>query len=452
MSTYSFSNEKLDISNESFYCKYQDSNSTGLLYSQISSSIQFVSLLLITAIGLAGNLYVCAVIHKNKNLRNPTFIFMVNLSVANIGALLLCTPFPLAVSWQNKFELGKFWCCASGFLNNLFFCVSIFTFSLITMHKYFSIIRPMVPRCFYMNQNKSKVSIVVLWLVCGGFSLLAMGPFNDWNYIAFNASTAHCGIAFPKTIGDKIRLSALAILAFVGPLILMAYAYCKIYTKVTSHARRVSRTLTTQNHVSPVRRKLTITLCLMFTTFTVCWLPFFLLIALAVAFKNSKRMPYSLGRIAYWFGYFNCAVNPAIYCLRMSAFKETGFRRSSTYNVTRDKGSTSANQYAFPLPNLSFTDISNSIYRQSEIRPSLSTFQSNNDVNKVLHLRNSSPACISNLYAIRKTFSYKTDYRLSLASRHNDSAASCTSTLKTNKKRCSHQPSLETVQEIYTNA
>ena len=429
------------------------------LYSPLSAVIQVVSLLLIIVIGLFGNLYVCAVVYKNRNLRNPTFIFIFNLAVSNIGALLFCTPFPIIVSSQNKFELGEYWCCVSGFLNNLFFCVSIFTLSFITLHKYFSVIRCSVPHCLHMNEQKSKVLILVVWIVCGTLSFLFLGPFDHWSYIAFNVTSAHCGITFPKTVGEKLRLGGLALLAFVVPVLIMSYAYGRIYKKVTAHARRMSHTINTHDHVSPLKRKLAITLCLMFTTFVVCWLPFFLLIALAIGFESSDQLPYSLGRIAYWFGYFNCAINPAIYCLRTSAFKEAGVKgRSSFYQITRVKASRRSRR-ALSLPSFpSHPDLPKSPRRPRHSEPQLgfNTSKTNSvpqlKQTKELYISTSSFSCASN--SGHCNFMKETNNRLSCTTSdtsltgHNLVAPHTSALAK--KWRRSREPSLEPVQESYT--
>lgn len=327
-------------------------NTTGtvFVYGLQEGILQAVFLGIIVVFGIASNSYICSVVYKNKNLRNPTFIFLVNLAIANIGALTMCTPFPLINSIRRKFTLGRHWCLANGFLNNFFFFISIFTLSLIAAQNYFTIVKR--PSCEWLQitRKRAKFHLLGLWSICFVFSLLSLGPFESWSYVVFNPTTAHCGLAFPDTLEDKFKLSFLALIAFIIPVLGMSFAYCRIYYKVSSHEGKVNQnTQRRGNQSTAVTRKLAVTLCLMFGTFLICWLPFFVLIMLAIAVRDPFHLPWFLGRIAYWCGYLNCAVNPSLYCLRSSAFKDVMRRRSSSSGEVANKMFV-RRQRAFSLP------------------------------------------------------------------------------------------------------
>ena len=330
----------------------QGSLSTGFIYGLEEAIIQAVFLGIIIIFGLAGNFYICRVLYKNKNLRNPTFIFLANLAVANIGALTLCTPFPLVISVKRRFSLERHWCIMNGFLNNFFFCISIFTLSLIAIQNYFTIVKP--PTCvrLQITQRRAKFHLVALWCLCFVFSLISLGSFQNWSFIVFNPTTAHCGLGFPETLGDKLKLTSLALVAFIIPVVFMSFAYLRIYFKVRSHEQKVYRKSKKGKINTAVTRKLAVTLCLMFGTFVICWLPFFLLIGLAVVLDDASELPWIFGRIAYWSGYLNCAINPSLYCLRSTAFKDVARRPSSTTGEVTIKRSTEPHRSrrAFSLP------------------------------------------------------------------------------------------------------
>ncbi|KAJ7391974.1 hypothetical protein OS493_016282 [Desmophyllum pertusum] len=132
-------------------------NTTAFIYSLEEGIFQAVFLGIIAVLGVAGNLYICSVVYKNKNLRNPTFLFLVNLAIANIGALTLCTPFPLINSIRRRFTLERHWCLINGFLNNFFFCISIFTLSLIATQNYFTVCEATILRMAADYAQKSQV-------------------------------------------------------------------------------------------------------------------------------------------------------------------------------------------------------------------------------------------------------------------------------------------------------
>ena len=373
----------------------QGNNSVGLIYGPEEAIIQAVFLGIIILFGVVGNLYICSVVYRNKNLRNPTFVFLANLTVANIGALTLCTPFPLANSIRRRFALERRWCLINGFLNNFFFCISIFTLSLIAIQNYFTIVKP--PSCTWLQitQRNAKFHLVGLWSLCFVFSLLSLGPFESWSYIVFNPTTAHCGLAFPENLGDKLKLLFLALVAFILPVFGMSVAYLRIYFKVRLHEKRLNRNSNKGHRISTMTRKLVVTLCLMFGTFVLCWLPFFLLITLAVILDNASQLPWVLGRIAYWSGYLNCAINPSLYCLRSSAFKDVIRRPSSTTGEVTIKKFVGPNRRrrAFSLPVIpaSFKSPVKRVERQSfpqiSLEDATSDFGGRNNVLGLARLR-----------------------------------------------------------------
>ncbi len=339
-----------------FPSNFSHGNTTVFVYGLEEGILQAAFLGIIIVFGVAGNLYICSVVYKNKNLRNPTFIFLVNLAIANIGALTMCTPFPLINSIRRKFTLERHWCLLNGFLNNFFFFISLFTLSLIAAQNYFTVVKK--PSCEWLQitRKRAKLHLIGLWSICFAFSLLSLGPFESWSYVVFNPTTAHCGIAFPDTLGDKFKLSFLALIAFIIPILGMSFAYCRIYFKVSSHQGKVNQnTQARGSQPTAVTRKLAVTLCLMFGTFLICWLPFFVLIVLATAQDDASNLPWFLGRIAYWSGYLNCAINPSLYCLRSSAFKDVIRRRSTSSGEASTNKTFVRRQRAFSLPAISAT-------------------------------------------------------------------------------------------------
>lgn len=334
--------------NFSAYGQVKESNDKDVfLYSIEESASQAITLVFIVLAGLSGNCYVWYIIRGTKH-KNPTLMYILNLAFANIGALTLCTPLPLAISIKRIYFISNWLCLTSGYLNNFFFCASISILLLLTTHKYFTVIKPGFCMCLNMTEKRPKACLFAIWTGCCLMSLFSLGPFSGWNYISFNPSTAHCGISFPVSLAEKLRLTMLAALAFAIPLAFMAFAYCRIYWKINAHEKRLASTIRRNNSV---KRKLTLTLCLMFGTFVACWTPFFLLIILAIVLKDPEDLPASLGRIAYWFGYINCCLNPVFYCIRTSTFRDLMREKSVTASQNVSFITPIRSKRAFSLPN-----------------------------------------------------------------------------------------------------
>ena len=72
-------------------------------------------------VGLIGNSLVCFAIWRNKKMRTITNIFIVNLSVADLGVIIICLPSTLLVDVTETWFLGTTFCKI-----HLFLMVSIF--------------------------------------------------------------------------------------------------------------------------------------------------------------------------------------------------------------------------------------------------------------------------------------------------------------------------------------
>lgn len=66
--------------------------SGGLLFPPYVRTVYILLCVLILGIGIVGNVMVPLVIVKTKDMRNSTNIFLMNLSIADLMVLLVCTP------------------------------------------------------------------------------------------------------------------------------------------------------------------------------------------------------------------------------------------------------------------------------------------------------------------------------------------------------------------------
>lgn len=77
-------------SNSSF--NYYSNDTTNPVFPSYIRTTSMVFCIIIMCLGVIGNVMVPIVIFKTKDMRNSTNIFLVNLSVADLMVLLVCTP------------------------------------------------------------------------------------------------------------------------------------------------------------------------------------------------------------------------------------------------------------------------------------------------------------------------------------------------------------------------
>lgn len=288
-------------------------------YLPIEAAFQAVSLIIIMFVAIAANTMNIIVVYRNSNMQTPRYMFIMNLAVGDLGVTLLSMPFSLVTCISRRWIMSDSLCQLHGFLGSFFFCVSIFTLTIMSIEQYYSLVKPLsrtitIRRAWYM--------IAAAWILS---TLLSIGPEVGWGHFAYNSSTLSCGVAFPRSTLEKMYLLFLVLIAFVITLLIMAYAYIRILLTVRKHTDRIARHTKGGLEVMRLQRRITYTLLLVLLVFILCWLPFVFLIVLATRNRSVKELPYGLGVAAYWCGFFNSSLNPIIFVIRNDRFRE-GYR------------------------------------------------------------------------------------------------------------------------------
>ena len=288
-------------------------------YLPIEAAFQAFSLIIIMLVAIAANTMNIIVVYRNSNMQTPRYMFIMSLAVGDLGVTLLSMPFSLVTCISRRWIMSDSLCQLHGFLGSFFFCVSIFTLTIMSIEQYYSLVKPLsrtitIRRAWYM--------IAAAWILS---TLLSVGPEVGWGHFEYNSSTLSCGVAFPRSTLEKMYLLFLVLIAFVITLLIMAYAYIRILLTVRKHTDRIARYTKGGLEVMRLQRRITYTLLLVLLVFILCWLPFVFLIVLATRNRSVKELPYGLGVAAYWCGFFNSSVNPIIFVIRNDRFRE-GYR------------------------------------------------------------------------------------------------------------------------------
>lgn len=287
-----------------------------VVYSESESAIQAASLIIIMVIAVLTNIFNITVVFLNYSMQTPRYMFIINLACGDLGVALLSMPFCLVTSIAREWVFDTAFCQLHGFLGSLFFCVSIFTLTIMSIEQYHALVKPLsraitIRRAWYM--------IGLVWFLS---VLVSIQPIFGWGHFSFNSSTLACGVGFPKRVFERLYLLLLVLLAFVTPLLIMGYAYIKIFIAVQKHSIRIAQHTKGGQEVIRLQRRITFTLLLVLIVFLLCWMPFVILITLASSRQDVLHLPWGLGVAAYWCGFFNSALNPIIFVIRNDKFRE----------------------------------------------------------------------------------------------------------------------------------
>ncbi|XP_060528388.1 QRFP-like peptide receptor isoform X1 [Cylas formicarius] len=287
--------------------------------------------IIIMCLGVIGNVMVPIVIFKTKDMRNSTNIFLVNLSVADLMVLLVCTPTVLVEvnSKPETWVLGREMCKAVPFVELTVAHASVLTILAISFERYYAICKPL--KAGYIC-TKARASLICLlaWFIAAIFTspILGIAEFKHVEY--FDGSKVPACHTLANTFWSALYFLSSIFLFFIVPFIVLLVLYCIIAKNLISNAAALLLNKHIDNYSMRARRQVILMLGTVVMSFFVCLIPFrvFTLWIIIVPEENVYRLGveryYNILYFCRIMVYLNSAVNPILYNLMSSKFR-TGF-------------------------------------------------------------------------------------------------------------------------------
>uniref|UniRef100_A0A6P7FBU7 Growth hormone secretagogue receptor type 1-like isoform X2 n=1 Tax=Diabrotica virgifera virgifera TaxID=50390 RepID=A0A6P7FBU7_DIAVI len=314
-------------------------NFTEGIYPVFPSYIRTTSMvfcIIIMCLGVIGNVMVPIVIFKTKDMRNSTNIFLVNLSVADLMVLLVCTPTVLVEvnSRPETWVLGREMCKAVPFVELTVAHASVLTILAISFERYYAICKPL--KAGYIC-TKARASLICLlaWFVAAVFTspILAITQYSTEEYI--DGSLVFVCFSLVEDLFPCIFFIGSVVVFFVFPLGILICVYALIATSLMSQplAMIASRNLTSPaQNVIKYRKQVILMLGTVVLAFFICLLPFraltlWIIIAPAgSSFELGFERYYNILYFSRIMFHINSAVNPILYNIMSSKFRGGFFK------------------------------------------------------------------------------------------------------------------------------
>ncbi|XP_013927398.1 PREDICTED: 5-hydroxytryptamine receptor 7-like [Thamnophis sirtalis] len=316
-----------------------------VLYGDTEKVVIGTVISIITLLTIAGNSLVVISVCTVKKLRQPSNYLVVSLAAADLSVALAVMPFVIITDLVGgKWLFGEVFCNVFIAMDVMCCTASIMTLCVISVDRYLGITRPLTYPVRQDGKLMAKM-VFVVWLLSASITL---PPLFGW---AKNVTVDRvCLIS--QDVGYTIYSTGVA---FYIPTTVMLVMYHRIYKAAKASARKhrfvdfprphdQDRIVCVDSAVRPPRstkrshkecatlskflqedhknisifkreQKAARTLGIIVGTFTVCWLPFFLM-STARPFLCGSRcgcIPLWLERTLLWLGYTNSLINPLIY-------------------------------------------------------------------------------------------------------------------------------------------
>ncbi|XP_066469034.1 neuromedin-U receptor 2 [Tiliqua scincoides] len=282
---------------------------------------------LIFIVGVPGNLLVCLVILKHRNMRIPINYYLFSLAVSDLLVLLFGMPFEVYEMWSNyPFLFGLVGCYFKTALFETVCFASILSVTTVSAERYVAILHPFQAK-MKSTRRRALRTIIALWLLSVLFSLpntsihgIVLQYFPNHTEVPGSAT---CTVVKPMWIYNWI-IQLTSLLFYVLPVSVISVLYCLMGLKLKRDRALVADKMGV-NIQKASGKSITKMLFTLVIIFAICWAPFHadrLFYSFVVNWTEPLANTFNLLHVVSGvFFYLSSAVNPIIYNLLSRRFR-----------------------------------------------------------------------------------------------------------------------------------
>ena len=256
-------------------------------------------IIIVAILSVAGNLLVCAAFLSYRTIKNklPNYAIF-SLAISDLSVGIIAMPYYAASIMQVDIILTNTNIYFVWLAFDIFFGISsIIHLAAVSIDRMVAIVYPLRHRIIF-TKCKTLVMLIFVWIY------------------AFLLSS----LSFIKAVLYTIYPIAILVIGFLIPFLVVTVSYCMIFCTVRNRKFRNASNAQKQEW------KLAKIALLVTLSFTLCWLPFFILNLYLTLSSTHENYMYVLFKAFKLLHYSNSCINPVIYAGLNSTYKNA-FRR-----------------------------------------------------------------------------------------------------------------------------
>lgn len=283
--------------------------------------------------GLIGNVTVCIIIIRNREMHTSTNYYLFNLAVADLLYLLLGLPFEIHMFWnQYPWPFDEIFCKLRPLFSDACSYASVLTIVAFSVERYIAICHPL--SSYTMSSFRRVVYVIlVIWL----FSLISAAPVAHYRHMRYVHYPPPDGPILPESAICTLNTSfkglyeTSTITFFFIPLTVLIMMYTRIAVKLNvrqenhSNGRFGNNSTDSRSKQLRSKKKIVRMLVAIIITFFICWAPFHaqrLIFIYGRDWEHYYKINEILFTIAGIFYYLSCTINPIIYNVMSHRYRE----------------------------------------------------------------------------------------------------------------------------------
>ncbi|XP_036427566.1 neuropeptide FF receptor 1-like [Colossoma macropomum] len=294
------------------------------LHSPPVATICILAYILIFFLCMVGNLLVCFIVLKNKQMRTVTNIFILNLAISDLLVGIFCLPITLADNLITGWPFDEVTCKMSGLVQGASVSASVFTLVAIAVERFRCIVYPFQQK---LTPRQAIITITFIWalaiiIMCPSAVTLTVSH-DAYHFMVDGDNTTYplytCWEAWPDQSMRKIYTMVLFSHIYLAPVTLIVIMYTRIALKLFKSPASIRDAQAEDEGRRVYRRKIRVVNMLLMVAllFTVSWLPLWILILLTdygnMSSSQLNILAVYIYPFAHWLAFFNSSINPIVY-------------------------------------------------------------------------------------------------------------------------------------------